>query len=72
MRGHRRAEPRIVDPATHPRRDVCLRVGAIYLAMDERTLRARIEAGAIAARRDGKVYRINVDELVRYQAQAAT
>lgn len=72
MKSTRRPEPRIQDPATHPRRVVCLRVAAAFLEINERTLRARIESGAIDARRDGKVYRISVDALVRYYAQAAT
>lgn len=67
MKGYRRAEPRIIDPATHPRREVCLRVGAKFLGLDERTLRARIESGVIAAKRDGKIYRIAVEALVRYE-----
>jgi excisionase family DNA binding protein len=70
MKGYRRAEPRIVDPKTHPRRVVCLRVAADYLDMDERTLRARIEAGTLRARRDGKLYRIAVDDLIRYAESA--
>lgn len=69
MRHSRRPEPRIVDPSTHPRRLVCLRVAAAYLDLDERTLRARLESGAIEAQRDGKVYRIAVDALVRYREQ---
>ncbi len=72
MKSNRRPEPRIQDPATHPRRSVCLRVAADFLQINERTLRARIEAGVIEARRDGKVYRISVDALVRYSAQATT
>lgn len=71
MKTGRRAEPRITDASNHPTRDVCLRVGAQYLDIDERTLRSRIEAGAIAARRDGKSYRIPVQALVRYNEQRA-
>jgi excisionase family DNA binding protein len=71
MKGGRRKEPHIVDPLTHPRRSVCLRVAARYLGVDERTLRARVESGAIEARRDGKVYRIEVDDLVRYNERRA-
>lgn len=65
---HRRAEPRIVDPATHPRRSVCLRVAAEFLEIDERTLRARIEDGKLDAFRDGKVYRIALPDLVAYRS----
>lgn len=62
----RRAEPRIVDPATHPRREVGLRVAAEYLGLDERTVRARIEEGRLPAYRDGKVYSISIADLVQY------
>jgi excisionase family DNA binding protein len=68
-RGGRRAEPRIVDPATHPRKRVGLRVAALFLDVDERTMRARIETGEIPAWRDGRVYRIEVSDLVRYRAR---
>lgn len=64
----RTPEPRLVDPATHPRRSVGLKVGADFLGMGERTLRRRIEEGLIPAYRDGKLYRIKVRELVRYKA----
>jgi excisionase family DNA binding protein len=63
----RRMEPRIVDPATHPRRAVCLQVAAEFLEVDARTVRARIESGELAAERDGKVYRIAVAALVAYR-----
>lgn len=63
----RRSEPRIVDPSTHPRREVCLRVAADFLGVNERTVRARIESGALIAWRDGKIYRIAVSELVAYR-----
>lgn len=69
MKSGRRKEPWIQNPATHPRRRVCLRVAAHFLDVDERTLRSRVESGAIEAQRDGKVYRISVDELVRYHDQ---
>lgn len=71
MKGTRRPAPRIVDPATHPQRAVCLRVAAHFLDLDERTLRARIESGVIPARRDGKVYKIAIEALVRYSEQQA-
>lgn len=64
----RRAEPPIVDPATHPRQSVCLRVAADFLGLDERTVRARIEEGYLHADRDGKVYRIAVTALQDYVA----
>lgn len=63
----RRREPPIVDPATHPTRDVGLRVAAAFLNVHEETLRRRIEEGLLPAYRDGKVYRIRVASLVRYK-----
>ena len=65
----RRAEPRIVDPATHPRASVCLAVAAEWLGMDARSLLARIEDSRIPARRDGRIYRIDVSALVAYAAR---
>jgi hypothetical protein len=67
MKRGRRAETRLTDPATHPRRTVCLRVAADYLEMDERTLKNRIDVGELDAYRDGKVYRIAVATLVAYR-----
>jgi excisionase family DNA binding protein len=62
----RRAEPRIVDPATHPRSSVCLAVAAEFLGLDVRTVRARIENGSLPAYRDDKVYRIALADLLAY------
>jgi excisionase family DNA binding protein len=62
----KRAEPRIIDPATHPRRRVCLAVAADYLCISERTVKARIESGVLPAYRDGRVYRIDIDDLCAY------
>jgi excisionase family DNA binding protein len=66
--GGRTREQRIVDPATHPRSSVCLAVAAEFLGIDKRTLRKRIDLGQIAAWRDEKVYRINIADIVAYQA----
>jgi excisionase family DNA binding protein len=63
----RRAHPRIVDPATHPRSSVCLTVAAEFLGLDERSVRARIEDGRLPAERDGKVYRIALADLLVYE-----
>ena len=63
----RRREPAISNPASHPRREVILRVAAEYLGLSARTLRARIEAGQLPARRDGRVYRISLDALIAYR-----
>ena len=62
----KRAEPRILDPATHSRRRVCLAVAADYLCISERTVKARIESGVLPAYRDGKVYRIDIADLLAY------
>jgi hypothetical protein len=39
----RRAEPRITNPATHPRRYVALTVAAAYLEVDRKTLATYLE-----------------------------
>lgn len=62
----RRREPRIIDPHTHPRREVSLTVAAAYLGMDPRSVRARLDDGTIPAWRDGKIYRISVAALQAY------
>ena len=63
----RRAEPRIVDPATHPRSEVGLTVAADFLKMSPRAVRARIEDGRLPAWHDEKVYAIAVTDLVTYR-----
>ena len=65
----RHPDPPLVDPATHPRRTVSLSVAAKFLGVHAETLRARIEAGLLPAYRDGKVYKIQVRALVRYQRE---
>lgn len=65
-RGRRVAAP-LVNPRTDPRTTVGLSVAAAYLKVHERTLRARIESGAVTAERDGKVYIIATAEIVRYE-----
>lgn len=62
-----RRPQRIIDPATHPQRSVCLKVAAEFLGMDDRTLRARIEEGRLPAYVDRRVYRINVSDLIAYR-----
>lgn len=64
----RRPAPRIVDPASYPTSDVCLRVAAEFLGLNARTVLARIDEGQIDGWRDGKVYRITVSSLVAYAA----
>jgi excisionase family DNA binding protein len=63
----RQREPRLTDPANHPRRTVCLRVAAEYLEIDERTVRARLDEGELFGFKSGKAYRIEVSELVAYR-----
>jgi excisionase family DNA binding protein len=57
---------RIVDPVTHPDRVVCLEVAAEFLGLDARTVRSRIESGELVALVDGKVYRIELGDLLAY------
>ena len=63
-------EPPLVDPVHHSRRSVSLTVAADYLGVSVDTVRRRIEEGLLPARRDGKVYRISVSALLRYEAAA--
>jgi hypothetical protein len=69
MRTGRQKEPRIIDPRSHPRTHVGLRVAAAYLGLDERTVRARIESGELDAVVDKRVYRISVGDLMLYDAR---
>lgn len=61
----RRAEPRIVDPGTHPRHAVSLVVAAHYLGIDRRTLNKMIDEQVIRAETVGRRRRILVAELAR-------
>jgi excisionase family DNA binding protein len=63
----RRAEPRILDPATHPRRYVSLRVAAVYLELDEKTLRKLIDNDELPYSRFGDRRKIEVKELVAFE-----
>ena len=67
MKKSRRAQVRIVNIETDPRATVNLTVAASFLRLNERTVRARIEAGQLAAERDGKVYHIPLDALRVYR-----
>lgn len=67
MKSGRQREPRIIDPACHPRPDVCLRVAAAFLNVDPRTLKTRIVRGDLTAYIDGGVYRISVKRLAAYK-----
>ncbi len=64
----RRQEPRIVAPATHPRRYVSLRVAAIYLELDPRTLGKYLESGTLAYSEFGKRRKIAIADIVVFEA----
>lgn len=66
MRGRPR-EPRIIDPATHPKATVSLNVAAEFLDMHWRTVRARVETGELPGVTDGRIWRIKVTDLVAYE-----
>lgn len=68
----RHKEPPLTDPAKDPRKAVGLRVAAKFLGMHEQSLRRRIEEGLLTAYRDGKVYKIRIANLVRYQRDPPT
>ncbi|HEX8030293.1 MAG TPA: helix-turn-helix domain-containing protein [Vicinamibacterales bacterium] len=62
--------PRILDPDTHPQREVCLAVAADYLGLNERTVRVLIGRHKIKARITGvmgRVYKIDVQSLKAYR-----
>lgn len=65
----RRAEPRIVDPATHQRTDVCLAVAAAFLEMDRRALNHYIAAGCVRAPWRGRRRRVAVVDLVALKSR---
>jgi len=66
----RRQEPRIVDPATHPRRYVSLRVAAIYLELDPRTLGKFLDAGTLPYSEHGRRRRIAVADIVMFETSS--
>lgn len=63
----RRIEPRIVDPTNHPRRYVSLRVAAIYLEVDPRTLGKFLDAGTLPYSEHGRRRRIAVADIVAFE-----
>lgn len=67
MGQRRRAEPWIVDPATHPRRYVSLRVAARYLESDRRTLNKFLDEGLLQPTWFGKRRKVEVVELVAFE-----
>jgi hypothetical protein len=66
-RGLMRAEPWIVDPATHPRRYVSLRVAAHYLEVDRRTLNKYLAEGLVEATAFGERRKVAVTELTAFE-----
>lgn len=64
----RRQEPRIIDPQTHPRRYVSLRVAAIYLEMDVRTLAKYLECGTLPFSEFGARRKIAVADIAAFEA----
>lgn len=63
----RRAELRITDPATHPRRYVSLQVAAEYLEVHPMTLRKYLTEGLIPFSWFGRRRRIEVVELAAFE-----
>lgn len=64
----RRPEPRIVDPATHPKKWVNLTVAAEFLEMDRRALNLYIADGQAHAELKGRRLRMHVTEVARFKA----
>jgi hypothetical protein len=68
MKVARRPEPRIEDPATHPKRWVNFTVAAEFLEMDRRALNAYVDEGKVAAEFKGRRRKIHINEIVRFKA----
>lgn len=64
----REPEPRIVDPATHPREWVCFSVAAQFLGMNRRALAIWASDGHVRAEFRGRWRKIHIKEVVRFQA----
>lgn len=65
----RKGEPRIVDPATHPKRYVSLKIAALYLEIDEKTLYKLLDNGLIEYVVIGRLRKIEPCELVAYETR---
>ena len=65
----RKAEPRIVDPATHPRPFVSLTVAAAFLEIDRRALNHFIAAGRLLAYPRGRMRQVKVADLTVFKAE---
>lgn len=66
MKSGRRKDPRIIDPARHPRSSVSLIVAAEFLGMSTRALLARIDEGKLPAQQDRRIWRIGLSDLIAY------
>lgn len=64
----RSKEPRIVNPATHPRRYVSLIVAAEYLEIDRKTLSAWLDEGKLPFTEHGRRRRILLRDLLAFEA----
>lgn len=64
----RRQQP-LIDPSTDRRQTVNLKIAAQFLDMDPRTVRSRVDEGALEGWRDGKVYRVRVASIRAYHAR---
>lgn len=63
----RKADKRITDPATHPRRYVSLVVAADYLEVDRKTLNTYLDAGLLPFTLFKSRRRILVTDLVAFE-----
>jgi hypothetical protein len=63
----RRSEPRIVDPATHPKRYVSVAVAAAWLEEDERWLRECIRQGLLEVSYRGRRIKIHIPDLLAFE-----
>ena len=64
------ARPRLVDPATHPRRYVTLGAAAAYLEIDRRTLHKYLDEGLLPSVRYNGRRRLEVAELAAFERRA--
>jgi len=67
----RRTEPRLVDPATDPRRYVSLRTTALYLGVHRHTLNKFLAANLLACKWFAQRRKIAVVEIVAFEARCS-
>ena len=72
MRRGKRAEPRIVDPATHPREWVSVTVAAEYLEEDPRAVSGLLDEGRIPFRQVGRRKKIRLADLLAFERSCST